>query len=178
MSRIGKKEIILPASVTAELNGRTITVKGQLGTLSREIVHDVKVVIDGNKIVVENENNKKDLSKFHGLYRQLINNMVVGVSQGYQKVLTVNGVGYKLTQNGNDVTMNIGLSHPVEVKAVDGITLAIDKNNLIVRGIDKELVGKFASRVKDIKPVEPYHAYGIFYADETVRRKERKTGKK
>lgn len=178
MSRIGKKEILLPANVTAELNGKILTVKGQLGTLSREIAHDVKVVIDGNKIVVENENNDKELNKFHGLYRQLINNMVVGVSQGYQKVLTVNGVGYKLTQNGNDVTMNIGFSHPVEVKAVDGITLAIDKNNLIVRGIDKELVGKFASRVKDIKPVEPYHAYGIYYADETVRRKERKTGKK
>ncbi len=178
MSRIGKKEILLPETVTAELNGRTLTVKGQLGTLSREIVHDVKVVIDGNKILVQNENNNKELNKFHGLYRQLINNMVVGVSQGYQKVLTVNGVGYKLTQNGNDVTMNIGFSHPVEIKAIDGITLAIDKNNLIVRGIDKELVGKFASTVKDIKPVEPYHAYGIYYADETVRRKERKTGKK
>lgn len=178
MSRIGKKEILLPETVTAELNGRTLTVKGQLGTLSREIVHDVKVVVDGNKILVQNENNNKELNKFHGLYRQLINNMVVGVSQGYQKVLTVNGVGYKLTQNGNDVTMNIGFSHPVEIKAIDGITLAIDKNNLIVRGIDKELVGKFASTVKDIKPVEPYHAYGIYYADETVRRKERKTGKK
>lgn len=178
MSRIGKKEILLPETVTAELNGRTLTVKGQLGTLSREIVHDVKVVIDGNKILVQNENNNKELNKFHGLYRQLINNMVIGVSQGYQKVLTVNGVGYKLTQNGNDVTMNIGFSHPVEIKAIDGITLAIDKNNLIVRGIDKELVGKFASTVKDIKPVEPYHAYGIYYADETVRRKERKTGKK
>lgn len=178
MSRIGKKEILLPETVTAELNGKTLTVKGQLGTLSREIVHDVKVVIEGNKILVQNESNNKDMNKFHGLYRQLINNMVVGVSQGYQKVLTVNGVGYKLAQNGNDVTMNIGFSHPVEVKAVDGITLAIDKNNLIVRGIDKELVGKFASSVKDIKPVEPYHAYGIYYADETVRRKERKTGKK
>lgn len=178
MSRIGKKEIFLPETVTAELNGKTLTVKGQLGTLSREIVHDVKVVIEGNKILVQNENSNKDMNKFHGLYRQLINNMVVGVSQGYQKVLTVNGVGYKLTQNGNDVTMNIGFSHPVEVKAVEGITLAIDKNNLIVRGIDKELVGKFASSIKDIKPVEPYHAYGIYYADETVRRKERKTGKK
>lgn len=178
MSRIGKREIILPATVSAELNGNIITVKGQLGTLSREIAHDIKVVIEGNKIEVINENNDPELSKFHGLYRQLINNMVVGVSQGYQKALTVSGVGFKLTQNGNDVTMNIGLSHPVVVKAIDGITLAIDKNNLIVRGIDKELVGKFASSVRDIKPVEPYHAYGIYYADENVRRKERKTGKK
>lgn len=178
MSRIGKKEIILPANTTAELNGNVITVKGQLGSLSREIAHDIKVVIEGNKISVINEKNDPELSKFHGLYRQLINNMVIGVSQGFQKALTVNGVGFKLTQTGNDVTMNIGLSHPVVVKAIDGITLAIDKNNLIVKGIDKELVGKFASTVRDIKPVEPYHAYGIYYADENVRRKERKTGKK
>ena len=104
--------------------------------------------------------------------------MVVGVTKGYQKQLNINGVGYKTSMNGQNVILNIGLSHPVEVKAVPGITLSCDKTVVTVKGIDKELVGQFAAQIRDIKPVEPYHAYGITYVGEVVVRKERKTGKK
>lgn len=178
MSRIGKNPITLPSGVNVTLNNNVVTVNGPLGTLSREIHPKVGVTVEGNQVIVSNTTNDYEVRKFHGLYRQLINNMIVGVSKGYEKRLNVNGVGYKITQNGKDLVLNIGLSHPVEVKAIDGITLSCEKNEVIVKGIDKELVGQFASKVRDIKPVEPYHAYGISYSDEVVFRKERKTGKK
>ena len=121
----------------------------------------------------------------HGLYRQLINNMIIGVHDGFSKKILVHGIGYKGTQQGSDIVLNIGFSHPVILKAVDGIKLSVDKSTapnsdfeITVSGIDKDLVGKFASNVKDIKPVEPYHLYGIRYADEVVMQKEIKSGKK
>ena len=178
MSRIGNKPITVPAGVEVKIDGQNLTVKGPKGTLSREIHPKVGVTVEGNEVKVVNTTNEYEVRKFHGLYRQLINNMIIGVSKGYEKRLNVNGVGFKITQNGNDLVLNIGLSHPVNVVAVEGITLSCDKNVVIVKGIDKEKVGQFASRIRDIKPVEPYHAYGISYADEVVFRKERKTGKK
>ena len=179
MSRIGKQLISIPQGVNVTVDdNNVVTVTGPKGTLKRDINKGIKVVIENGQVRVLNETNSKELSKFHGLSRQLINNMIVGVSKGYEKRLTVNGVGYRITQKGSDLVLNIGLSHPVELKAIDGITLSCDKNEVIIQGIDKEKVGQYACKVRDIKRVEPYHAYGIYYSDEVVRRKERKTGKK
>ena len=179
MSRIGKQLINIPQGVNVNVDANNVvTVTGPKGTLSRDIHKDIKVVVENNTVAVLNEKNSKELNKFHGLYRQLINNMVEGVSKGFEKRLTINGVGYKITQKGQDLVLNIGLSHPVELKAEDGITLSFDKNEVIVQGIDKEKVGQYACKVRDIRRVEPYHAYGIYYSNEVVRRKERKTGKK
>lgn len=178
MSRVGRQVITIPSGVNVTVNGNNVTVTGPLGTLSRDFDHRLKVVVENNEVKVLNEKDDYELRKFHGLTRQLIHNMVVGVEKGFERRLTINGVGYKITQKGADLVLNIGLSHPVEVKAIDGITLSCDKNEVIVKGISKEKVGQFASKVRDLKPVEPYHAYGIYYSDEKVRRKERKTGKK
>lgn len=179
MSRIGKQAISIPQGVNVTVDANNVvTVAGPKGTLSRNVHKDIKVVVENNEVKVINVNDDKELSKFQGLSRQLINNMVVGVSKGFEKRLTINGVGYKITQKGQDLVLNIGLSHPVELKAIDGISLSCDKNEVIIQGIDKEKVGQYACKVKDIKKVEPYHAYGIYYSDEVVRRKERKTGKK
>ena len=178
MSRIGKKLINVPAGVTATIEGNNITVKGPLGTLTKSFHKDLQIKMENNVIEVINPNNNKELKKFHGLYRQLIANAVEGVSKGFTKSLTINGVGYKTVMKGNDIVLNIGFSHPVEVKSVDGVKFSCDKNTIKVEGIDKELVGQVAASIKALKPVEPYHAYGIYYSDEKVYRKERKTGKK
>lgn len=179
MSRIGKQLITIPQGVNVTVDANNVvTVTGPKGTLSRDIHKDIKVVVENNTVSVLNPTENSDLSKFQGLSRQLINNMVEGVSKGFEKRLTINGVGYKITQKGQDLVLNIGLSHPVELKAIDGITLSFDKNEVIIQGIDKEKVGQYACKVKDIRKVEPYHAYGIYYSNEVVRRKERKTGKK
>jgi len=179
MSRIGRNPINIPQGVNVTVDANNVvTVTGPKGTLSREVNKGIKVVVENNVVNVLNENNDKEMSKFQGLYRQLINNMVIGVSAGFEKRLTINGVGFKITQKGSDLVLNIGLSHPVELKAIDGIALSFDKNEVIISGIDKEKVGQYACKVRDIKRVEPYHAYGIYYSNEVVRRKERKTGKK
>ena len=179
MSRIGKQLITIPQGVNVTVDANNVvTVTGPKGTLSRDIHKDIKIVVENNTISVLNPTEKYELSKFQGLSRQLINNMVEGVSKGFEKRLTINGVGYKITQKGQDLVLNIGLSHPVELKAIDGITLSFEKNEVIIQGIDKEKVGQYACKVKDIRKVEPYHAYGIYYSNEVVRRKERKTGKK
>ena len=178
MSRIGKKAITIPAGVTVKFDNDKCTVTGPLGTLTKRVEPKLTYKIDGEVLTVENNNTEAMYNAYHGLYRQIINNMIVGVTKGYEKRLTINGVGYKVTQKGQDLVLNIGFSHPVEVKAVEGIQLSCDKNEVIVKGIDKELVGQVALKIKDIKPVEPYHAYGIYYSDETVIRKEVKSGKK
>lgn len=178
MSRIGRLPINIPANVTVEVKENTVEVKGPLGTLSREINPRIEVKIEGSVLTVAPKSSDSGLKAVYGLTRQLINNMVVGVSQGYTKKLNINGVGYKVSQNGENLTMNIGFSHPVEIKAVPGIKLSCDKTQIVVSGISKELVGQFAANIRDIKPVEPYHAYGISYDDEVIVRKEVKSGKK
>lgn len=181
MSRIGRSPIILPAGVTFNIDSEgVVTVTGPLGTLTRQINRRLEVKVEGNEILVINHQHAdKQMRAYHGLYRQLIANMVEGVSKGYERRLVINGVGYKINlKSDKAATLNIGYSHPVEVVAVEGITLAAEKNTLIIKGIDKELVGQFASNVRGIKPVEPYHAYGIAYSDEVIIRKETKTGKK
>ena len=178
MSRIGRNPIEIPAGVTVKVDGALVSVTGPKGSLQREINPKIEVVVEGNLVKVNNNNKETQYKAYHGLYRQLIANMVEGVSKGYEKTLNVNGVGFKITQQGQDLLLNIGFSHPVVVKAVEGITLSCDKTSIKVAGIDKELVGQFAAKVRDIKPVEPYHAYGISYSDEVIVRKEVKSGKK
>lgn len=180
MSRIGRNPIIIPSGVTVNFDKNIVTVTGPKGTLKREVSNKLTYQIEDNKILVINPSpNDKQLKALHGLFRQLINNMVEGVTKGFEKRLNINGVGYKINlKSDKEAILNIGYSKPVVVTAVEGITLDADKNTLIIKGIDKELVGQFASNVRGIKPVEPYHAYGISYSDEIIRRKETKTGKK
>ena len=178
MSRIGRNPIEIPAGVTVKVDGALVSVTGPKGSLQREINPKIEVVVEGNLVKVNNNNKEAQYKAYHGLYRQLIANMVEGVSKGFEKTLNVNGVGFKITQQGQDLLLNIGFSHPVVVKAIEGITLSCDKTSIKVAGIDKELVGQFAAKVRDIKPVEPYHAYGISYSDEVIVRKEVKSGKK
>ena len=178
MSRIGRNPIALPDGVSLKLDNNLVTVTGPKGTLSREINPKIEVKVEGNQILVLNNNTEPEYKAYHGLYRQLIANMVEGVSKGFEKSLNVNGVGYKVNQQGQDLVLNIGFSHPVVVKAIEGITLSCDKTVITIKGIDKELVGQFAAKVRNIKPVEPYHAYGISYTDEVIVRKEVKSGKK
>ena len=178
MSRIGKNPITIPDGVSVRIEDKLVTVTGPQGTLSREINPKIEVKVEGNQVVVINNNKEAQYKAYHGLYRQLIANMVEGVSKGFTRSLNVNGVGFKINQQGNDLLLNIGFSHPVLVEAVPGIELSCDKTTITVKGIDKELVGQFAAKVRNIKPVEPYHAYGISYSDEVVVRKEVKSGKK
>lgn len=178
MSRIGKRPITIPSGVEITVDNTMVTVKGPKGTLSQNIGKNLTLNIEGNVLNIVNNGKEKDSNAKYGLYRQLINNMVVGVSEGYKKTLTINGVGYKAIMKGNDVELGLGYSHPILVKAEEGITLSCDKNSVTVSGINKEQVGQFAARIRALRPVEPYHAYGVYYSDEVVRRKEIKSGKK
>ena len=178
MSRIGRNPIAIPSGVNITVENSIVTVTGPKGTLSREINPKIEVKVENGTIIVLNNNTEAKYKAFHGLYRQLIANMVEGVSKGYTKTLNVNGVGYKVTQQGNDLVLNIGFSHPVNVVAVPGIELSCEKTTITIKGIDKELVGQFAAKVRNLRPVEPYHAYGISYSDEVIVRKEVKSGKK
>lgn len=179
MSRIGRMPIALPSGVTCEIDGNKVTVKGPKGTLSREIDSIITVKNENNEIVLTRANDANESRAKHGLYRALLANMVKGVNEGFSKSLIFNGVGYKLSKAGNKVVMNLGLSHSVSVEEIEGITLEVVGNNEVkVSGIDKELVGQFAAKIRDLRKVEPYHAYGIRYSDEVVIRKVSKSGKK
>lgn len=179
MSRIGRLPIDIPAGVTVTINGTNVTVAGKLGTLTQDVDKAISVKVEGNQVVLTRANETGVVKAKHGLYRQLIANMVKGVSEGFSKTLNIHGVGYKATLQGEKVVLNIGFSHPIEVIPTEGVKLAVNGNDVTVSGIDKAKVGQFAAKIRDLKPVEPYHAYGIKYADEVVIRKEGKTsGKK
>ena len=179
MSRIGRLPIDIPAGVTVTINGLNVTVAGKLGTLTQDVDKAISVKVEGNQVVLTRANETGVVKAKHGLYRQLIANMVKGVSEGFSKTLNIHGVGYKATLQGEKVVLNIGFSHPIEVIPTEGVKLAVNGNDVTVSGIDKAKVGQFAAKIRDLKPVEPYHAYGIKYADEVVIRKEGKTsGKK
>lgn len=181
MSRIGRKHIDIPAGVTVSYENGVVAVKGKLGELSREIkCKDIDVKIDGSVINVERANDDKQTRAYHGLYRQLIADMVAGVQTPFTKTLIVSGVGYKCAVTGNKLVMNIGYSKPVEYTVPDGITVACpDPLTITVSGINKEFVGEVAAQIKSKRPVEPYHGYGLHYSTEVVLRKEAKTaGKK
>ncbi|HEY8423652.1 MAG TPA: 50S ribosomal protein L6 [Clostridia bacterium] len=180
MSRIGRKPIDIPNGVTVAVENNVVTVKGPLGELNRKIASkDINIKIEDGKVLVSRANEEKETKALHGLYRTLINNMIVGVTNGYQKKLMVAGVGYKCQVTGSKLVLNIGFSTPVEVEIPDGIKAACPAPTEIeIKGIDKELVGQFAAKVRAIKKVEPYHGYGIYYSDERVIRKEGKKAAK
>ena len=180
MSRIGKLPISIPAGVTVEVKDNICTVKGPKGTLSQDYSKNVTVEVKENKIVVTRNDETQDSNAKQGLYRQLINNMVKGVTEGFTKSLTVKGVGYKLNKQGNKLVMNLGLSHPVEIVEEDGVTFEIpDNNTILVKGANKERVGAMAAKIRATRPMEPYHGYGIHYTSEPVILKAGKSaGKK
>lgn len=170
MSRIGRAPIQIPQGVQVTINDHLVTVTGPLGTLTQKIDKSIDVKVEDGHILCTRHSDDKDHRALHGLYRALIHNMVVGVTKGFEKSLIVNGVGYKVTLNGNNkMTMNIGFSHPVDFTAPEGVTFAQPQPlEIVVKGIDRQLVGQTAATIKAIKPVEPYHGYGIHYKDETV----------
>ena len=194
MSRIGKKPIAIPAGVTAKIDGNKVAVKGPLGELSLTIpAREITVKQEGAQLVVSRSGDAKEIRAKHGLYRALLNNNVNGVTSGFNKYLVVKGVGYKSAVAGDKLTMNIGFSHPVEIVAPQGIKMSIlataefpagikvdsGKEHVIkVSGIDRELVGHVAAKIKASKPVEPYHGYGIHYSTDVVIIKEGKTAAK
>ncbi len=178
MSRIGNKPITIPDGVEVTLNDRVITVKGPKGTLTREITAPINVKVEGNEIKVERPNDEPKNKSLHGLNRALINNMITGVKEEYKKELEINGVGYRAQKQGKKLVLTLGYSHPVEMEEPEGITFDVpNPNQIIVRGIDKELVGQTAAVVRTKRPPEVYRGKGIKYADEHIRRKEGKTGK-
>ena len=179
MSRIGKLPVAIPSGVEIKLEeGNVITVKGPKGTLTRKLVDDLEIKMEDGQIVINRPSDLKRYKALHGLTRTLINNMVVGVTEGYSKVLEINGVGYRAAKAGNKLTLTLGYSHPVEMTDPEGITSTVDGNKITVSGIDKEKVGQFAAEIRTKRPPEPYKGKGIKYIDETIRRKVGKTGKK
>lgn len=176
MSRIGKKPVMLPEGVTVTVDNQTVTVKGPKGELTNTFHADMKISLNDNTVVVERPSDSKLHKTFHGTTRSLINNMVVGVSEGFKKDLVIKGVGYRAQLQGKTLVVSAGYSHPVEMEIPEGITVEVNKNvNVSVSGIDKELVGEFAANIRAIRKPEPYLGKGIRYADEQVRRKEGKT---
>lgn len=179
MSRIGRMPIAIPAGVTVTVDGQTITVKGAKVTLTREIHPNITAKVEGNEILVTRPNDEAQNRALHGLTRSLINNMVIGVTEGFKKELEVNGVGYRVAKQGKDLVMNLGYSHQVTVSEIDGISIEVQGTNKItISGPDKQKVGQFAAEVREKRPPEPYKGKGIKYVDEVIRRKEGKTGAK
>ncbi len=178
MSRIGKNPITVPAGVEVKVDGSTVTVKGPKGTLTKEFKPVMKITVDGAVVTVERPDDEAANRSLHGLTRTLINNMIIGVTEGYQKVLEINGVGYRCQKTGKDVNLNVGFSHPTIVSDTEDCTLEVPQpNQIIVKGIDKQKVGQYAAEIRGIRPPEPYKGKGIKYADEVIRRKEGKAGK-
>ena len=178
MSRIGNSPITVPSGVEVKVDGHNITVKGPKGTLTRDVHKDISLEINENTIKVTRKDNEPKTRSLHGLTRTLINNMIIGVTQEYTKELQINGVGYRVAKQGTGLNMTLGYSHPVIFEAPEGITFDVpNPNTIIVRGIDKELVGQTAAVVRSKRPPEVYRGKGIKYADEVIRRKEGKTGK-
>ena len=178
MSRIGNKPITVPEGVEVTLNGNHITVKGPKGTLEKELHKNMAVSIEGNEITVKRPDDEAFNRSLHGLTRTLINNMIEGVLHQYTRTLEVNGVGYRAQLKGKKLVMNLGYSHPVEMDAPEGITFEVpNPNQIIVKGIDKEVVGQTAAVIRSKRPPEVYRGKGIKYVDEHIRRKEGKTGK-
>ncbi|MCD7948471.1 MAG: 50S ribosomal protein L6 [Oscillospiraceae bacterium] len=180
MSRIGRMPISIPAGVDVKIEGdNVVTVKGPKGTLTQQMHPDMAIAQEGAELLVTRPNDAKENRSLHGLTRALVNNMVVGVTDGYKKELDVNGVGYRVAKEGKRLVMNIGYSHQVFVDEIDGITIDVPSaNKIVISGIDKQLVGQFAAEVRAKKPPEPYKGKGIKYTDEVIRRKEGKTGVK
>lgn len=180
MSRIGRMPVTIPAGVEVTVSPENlVTVKGPKGTLSRQVDKCIAVNVDNGVLHCTRSSEEKDVKAKHGLYRKLIFNMVEGVTKGYQKSLTINGVGYRVAKQGNKIVLNIGYSHNIEVKEVPGVTFDVEgEKDIVVKGIDNELVGQIAANIRSLRKPDPYHAYGIRYKDEVIVRKEGKKGTK
>ena len=179
MSRIGRMPIAIPAGVTVDIaENNHVTVKGPKGTLERTLPSEMSIALEGDTIVVSRPNDVKKMKSLRGLTRSLLNNMVIGVTQGYTKTLEVNGVGYRASKSGKKLTLNLGFSHPVIMEDPEGLESEVKENKIIISGIDKEKVGQYAAEIRDKKKPEPYKGKGIKYADEVIRRKVGKAGKK
>lgn len=175
MSRIGKKPIVVPAGVTVTVDGNIATVKGPKGTLTKEFNKNITIKVEGNHIIVERPNDEIEMRALHGTTRALLHNMVVGVSEGFKKVLNLVGVGYRAAVQGKGLELSLGYSHPVKIDPVDNITFTVEKNTtIIVEGIEKDLVGQIAANIRSKRAPEPYKGKGVKYADEVIRRKEGK----
>ena len=179
MSRIGRMPIAIPAGVTVDIaENNKVTVKGPKGTLERVLPAEMTITKEGEEVKVTRPNDLKKMKSLHGLTRTLINNMIIGVTEGYEKRLEVNGVGYRAAKQGKKLTLSLGYSHPVEMEDPEGIEVTVDGQNLIiVKGIDKEKVGQYAAEIRENRAPEPYKGKGIKYVDEVIRRKVGKTGK-
>lgn len=180
MSRIGRLPVVIPAGVEVSVSPENIvTVKGAKGTLTLKVNSIITVKVEGAQVHVTRPNDEKSVKAMHGLYRKLIANMVEGVSKGFEKALVLNGVGYKAVKQGKKLVLSVGYSHPVEIEEIPGITYECPSiTEVVVKGIDKELVGQMAANVRKVRNPDPYHVYGIRYKDEVIVRKEGKTGKK
>ncbi len=178
MSRIGKRPIPIPSGVTVNIKGSHVAVKGPKGNLERELADLISVEQEGNEIKVSPKNDSRTARQLHGLSRTLVANMVEGVSKGFEKRLQIIGVGYRAQAQGPKLTLNVGYSKPVEMQMPPGIQVAVEKNtDVIVTGIDKEVVGNVSAKIRAVRPPEPYKGKGIRYLNEAVRRKAGKTGK-
>ena len=179
MSRIGRMPITIPAGVEVTVaEGNVVTVKGPKGSLEQKFHQNMNISVEGAVVTVTRPDDEKENRSLHGLTRTLLNNMVVGVTEGYKKTLEVNGVGYRVQKTDNKLVMNIGYSHQVTVEEIPGITIECpDQNKVVISGIDKQLVGQFAAEVRSKRPPEPYKGKGIKYSDEVIIRKVGKTGK-
>jgi large subunit ribosomal protein L6 len=179
MSRIGRKSIPVPSGVDVKIEGRTVNVKGPKGELSTTLAEPITVEQEGPELHVNRPNDERRAKELHGLSRTLLANMVVGVTDGYRKTLEINGTGYRVTAKGTDLEFALGFSHPVTVTAPEGITFTVERPTLFhVAGIDKQLVGEVAANIRKLRPPEPYKGKGVKYADEVIRRKAGKAGKK
>jgi len=179
MSRIGKLPITVPKGVTVTADKGSVAVKGPKGELTQEIAPEVTVKVDEDQVIVERKNESKKARSYHGLYRKLISNMVIGVSEGFSKSLLINGVGYRAEVQGNTLLLNIGYSNPIEYVINEDLTITCDgPNKVIVSGIDREKVGQASAEIRSLRPPEPYKGKGIKYEDERVRRKVGKAGAK
>jgi len=178
MSRIGKLPIAIPNGVTITVDASNVTVNGPKGSLTQFLLPQVKVEVKENEVIVTRANDEQLAKANHGLMRALINNMVVGVTQGFEKKLEVNGVGFRVSGGGQALSMNLGFSHPVDYKAQDGVNLTVEKNLITVSGINKQKVGQAAAEIRALKKPEPYKGKGIKYVDEQILRKAGKTGAK
>jgi ribosomal protein L6, bacterial type len=179
VSRIGKLPISIPKGVEIKIeDGNVVTVKGSKATLTKKLHQDMIITKEADEVVVTRPSDSKQHRSLHGLTRTLINNMVVGVSEGYKKDLEINGVGYRASMQGKKLVMNLGYSHPVEVDEIPGITISVAGNIVTVSGPDKQAVGQFAAEIREKRPPEPYKGKGIKYTTEVIKRKEGKTGAK
>jgi large subunit ribosomal protein L6 len=179
MSRIGRKSIPVPAGVDVNISGQTVKVKGPKGELSHTVAEPITVSQDGGELVVNRPNDERKAKELHGLSRTLVANMIVGVTEGYKKVLEINGTGYRVTAKGKDLEFALGFSHPVLVVPPAGITFSVEKpTQFTVTGIDKQLVGEVSANIRKIRPPEPYKGKGVKYQGEVIRRKAGKAGKK